>query len=190
MGVRRFPKGERRLRLFHCPLVASAEAIPPATMKVKQHGCAVRRGQGGDRKAPLSPPQRRNPCVREKTFLIDSTTMSERPAVRSRPSGATQHRCWKEQLGGASEEAQSYWQGRFAACTFVGRVWRNGHPRNSWGVAPNPTRELRPLTPQGGFPLDPFLATRFGRASLIELFSGFSFTFYPVQTCSAGSASP
>ena len=84
---------------FHCPLVASAEAISPATMKVKQHGCAVRRGQGGDRKAPLSPPQRRNPCVREKTFLIDSTTMSERPAVRSRPSGATQHRCWKEQLG-------------------------------------------------------------------------------------------
>ena len=26
----------------------------------------------------------------------------------------------KEQLGGASEDAQSYWQGRFAACTFVG----------------------------------------------------------------------
>ena len=25
----------------------------------------------------------------------------------------------KEQLGGASADAQSYWQGRFAACTFV-----------------------------------------------------------------------
>ena len=34
----------------------------------------------------------------------------------------------------------------------VERVWHNGHPRNSWGVAPNPTRELRPLTPQGGIP--------------------------------------
>ena len=26
----------------------------------------------------------------------------------------------EEQLGGASADAQSYWQGRFAACTFVG----------------------------------------------------------------------
>ena len=25
----------------------------------------------------------------------------------------------EEQLGGASADAQSYWQGRFAACTFV-----------------------------------------------------------------------
>ena len=40
-------------------------------------------------------------------------------AAWSRPSGATLHRCWVEQLGGASEDAQSYWQGRFAACTFV-----------------------------------------------------------------------
>ena len=93
-----------------------------------------------------SPPQRRNPCVREKAAMV------ARPAVRSRPSGATQHRCWKSSLGGASEDAQSYWQGRFAACAFVERVWRNGRPWNSWGVAPNPTRELRPLTPQGGIP--------------------------------------
>ena len=26
---------------------------------------------------------------------------------------------WEEQLGGASADAQSYWQGRFAACAFV-----------------------------------------------------------------------
>ena len=38
-------------------------------------------------------------------------------------------------------------------------------PKNCWGVAPNPTRELRPLTPQGGFPLDPFLAPRLECAS-------------------------
>ena len=46
----------------------------------------------------------------------------------------------EEQLGGASADAQSYWQGRFAACAFVERVWHTGRPWNSWGVAPNPTR--------------------------------------------------
>ena len=68
---------------------------------------------------------------------------------------------------GASADAQSYGQGRFAACTFVERVWHTGRPRNSWGVAPNPTRELRPLTPQGALPLDPFWAARLGCACLI-----------------------
>ena len=57
----------------------------------------------GDRKALWSPPQRRNPCLRKHAAMF------ERQAVRSRPSGATLHRCWKEQLGGASAEAQSYW---------------------------------------------------------------------------------
>ena len=124
----------------------------PVTRKIKQHKCALRSSPEGDRKAPLSPPQRRNPCVREKTFLIDSTTMSERPAVRSRPSGATQHRCWKEQLGGASEEAQSYWQGRFAACALVEHVWHTGRPWNCWGVAPNPTRGAASGLRKGEFP--------------------------------------
>ena len=50
----------------------------------------------------------------------------------------------KEQLGGASADAQSYWQGRFAACTFVGGFLGIGRPRNSWGVAPNPTRDAVP----------------------------------------------
>ena len=110
-----------------------------------------RRGQGGDRKAPLSRPQTRNPCVRE------SASMVARPAIRSRPSGATQHSRSKEQLGGASEDAQSYWQGRFAACAFVGGFLEIERPKNSWGVAPNPTRELRPLTRKGHCPLTLFL---------------------------------
>ena len=46
----------------------------------------------------------------------------------------------KSSLGGASEEARSYWQGRFAACAFAGGFLWNGRPTNSWGVAPNPTR--------------------------------------------------
>ena len=108
-----------------------------------------------------SPPQRRNPCLRERPAMVGSH------AVRSRPAGATMCKWWKEQLGGASEDAQSYWQGRFAACTFVERVWHTGRPRNSWGVAPNPTRELRPLTPQGALPLEPFWAAQLGCACLI-----------------------
>ena len=61
-------------------------------------------------------------------------------------------------------------------------------PRNSWGVAPNPTRELRPLTPQGGFPLDPFFAARLecfslrvGLSGFFRLYSGKGFT-YPTST--------
>ena len=50
----------------------------------------------------------------------------------------------EEQLGGASADAQSYWQGRFAACAFVECVCDAGRPRNSWGVAPNPTRDAVP----------------------------------------------
>ena len=50
----------------------------------------------------------------------------------------------EEQLGGASADAQSYWQGRFAACAFVGGFLEIGRARNSWGVAPNPTRDAVP----------------------------------------------
>ena len=67
----------------------------------------------------------------------------------------------EEQLGGASADAQSYWQGRFVACTFVDGFLGIGLTRNSWGVALNPTRgaasglrkgqtkrdEVPPLTP-------------------------------------------
>ena len=69
---------------------------------------------------------------------------------------------WEEQLGGASADAQSYWQGRFAVCAFVGDFLGIGRTRNSWGVALNPTRDRRegtksPLDPaRGNFPLDPF----------------------------------
>ena len=94
----------------------------------------------------------------------------------------------KKRLGGASADAQSYWQGRFAACALVGDFLWSGRPRKSWGVAPNPTRELRPLTPQGGFPLDPFFAARlerfslrFGLSGFFRLYSGKGFT-YPTST--------
>ena len=62
----------------------------------------------------------------------------------------------KEQLGGASADAQSYWQGRFAACAFVGGFLGIGRARNSWGVAPNPSRDAVPAPCKGQLPLDPF----------------------------------
>ena len=138
-----------------------------AAIKLQLHGGALRRGVGGDRRLRLFSLPPRRLCRDEPPACGKDQLWLERPAGRSRPFGATLHRCWVEQLGGASEDAQSYWQGRFAACTFVERVWHTGRPRNSWGVAPNPTRELRPLTPQGALPLDPFWAARLGCACLI-----------------------
>ena len=66
--------------------------------------------------AGVSPLQRRNPCLRERPAMVGSQ------AIWSRPFGATLHRCWVEQLGGAPAGAQSYWQGRFAACTLCWRL--------------------------------------------------------------------
>ena len=155
---------------------ASSSAIFPATIKVKPQTtpkvAAPKVSKGRSQTSSVfialwSRPQARNPCLRKRAALV------VRPATWSRPFGATQHRCWKEQLGGASAEAQSYWQGRFAACTFVERVWHTGRPCGSWGVAPNPTRELRPLTPQGTLSLDPFLAARLERFSHAVPFRGF-----------------
>ena len=111
--------------------------------------------------AGVSPLQRRNPCLRERPAMVGSQ------AIWSRPFGATLHRCWVEQLGGAPAGAQSYWQGRFAACAFVERVGHTGRPRNSWGVAPNPSRDAVPApckgqTKRDEVPLDPFWAARLG----------------------------
>ena len=50
----------------------------------------------------------------------------------------------ESELGGASEDAQSYWQGRFAACALVDFFFGVGRLRNSWGVAPNLTRDAVP----------------------------------------------
>ena len=133
---------------------------------------ATRRFPKGDRKALWSRPQARNPCLRKRAALV------VRPATWSRPFGATQHRCWKEQLGGASAEAQSYWQGRFAACTFVGGFLGVDRTRNSWGVAPNPSRDAVPAPCKGQLPLDPFSAARLERFSHAVPFFGL-FALFP-----------
>ena len=152
---------------FRCDV---EDAILLATIKTN-YGSVNRRGQGGDRKAPLSRPQARFPLQREKSRNMEvqcegvsgatakpptrlrrgeiprvreRTAMVGSQAAWSRPSGATRHSCWVERLGGASEDAQSYWQGRFAACAFVGGFLGIGRTRNCWGVAPNPTRDAVP----------------------------------------------
>ena len=132
---------ERTFRL--CARADSPSQSPQRTEracrdKSQETWMRTRRGQGGDRKAPLSRPQARNPCLRKRA------TMSERHAIRSRPSDATICKEWIKQLGGAPAGAQSYWQRRFAACTFVGGFLGVGRTRNSWGVAPNPTRGAAP----------------------------------------------
>ena len=53
---------------------------------------------------------------------------------------------WIERLGGAPAGARSYWQGRFAACTFVDF---------SFGMVAHETVGALPQTPQGAPPLDP-----------------------------------
>ena len=55
----------------------------------------------------------------------------------------------KSSLGGASEEARSYWQGRFAACAFVGCLFE---------LSARKTVGALPQTPQGTLSLDPFRA--------------------------------
>ena len=62
----------------------------------------------------------------------------------------------EEQLGGAPAGAQSYWQGRFAACAFAGGFLGIGRTRNSWGVAPNPSRDAVPAPCKGHCPLTLF----------------------------------
>ena len=53
------------------------ERNPCATIKFKPHGCAMRRGRGGDRKAPSSLPQERNPLRNKKMQLIFAPKSNE-----------------------------------------------------------------------------------------------------------------
>ena len=99
--------------------------------------------------------RREIPCFRE------SPTMSGRHAIRSRPSDATICKEWIKQLGGAPAGAQSYWQGRFAACTFVDF---------SFGIVARATVGALPQTPQGAPPLDPARDRRKGTKSPLDPF--------------------
>ncbi len=86
MGVSA-PKGSRRRP--QSPLVTPAGAIPPATIKIKKHGCALRRFPKGDRRLRLFSLPFGRLRRGEISCLRERTAMSARPAAWSRPFGAT-----------------------------------------------------------------------------------------------------
>ena len=132
----------------------------PCNEKIQAWECAGRRGRGGDRRhssvfiAPLSPPQRRNPPATRKASTERRTLL---PMLVARANGrdnveVVDRASW----GGAPAGAQSYWQGRFAACAFVDDFLGIGRPWNCWGVAPNPTRGAASGLRKGHCPLTLF----------------------------------
>ena len=131
---------------FHCPLVAPAGAIPPATKNT----------------APLAG---------ESCCINKSTALLERPAVWSRSCARQYEAGRKSYLGGASADAQSYWQGCFAACAFVDFPFVMV-TRGTVGALPQTLPEALSLDPARGrrkgtkSPLDPFLAPQLERFSL------------------------
>ena len=81
-----------------------------------------------------------------------------------------------EQLGGASADARSYWQGRFAACALVDC---------SFGMVARETVGALPQTPQGTLSLDPARGRRKGTKSPLDPFSRLSWShFHAPSACS------
>ena len=95
-------------------------SFPKATTKIKPHGSIRAEGVKGataDIRLFSLPPCRLRrgeipACGKELLYLAEQQVSR---AHLARQCAAR----WGKQLGGASEEAQSYWQGRFAACAFV-----------------------------------------------------------------------
>ena len=86
MGVSA-PKGSRGRP--QSPLVAPAGAVPPATIKIKKHGCALRRFPKGDRRLRLFSLPFGRLRRGEISCLRERAAMSARSAAWSRPFGAT-----------------------------------------------------------------------------------------------------
>ena len=66
---------------------------------------AIGKPPGRARRREIPACGNKQPCLKDKQF--------------GRAICATQHRRWKEQLGGASEDARSLGAGRFAAATLL-----------------------------------------------------------------------
>ena len=141
---------------------------------------APRRGQGGDRRLRLFPLPPCRARRREISCLRERQAMSGRQAIRSRPSGATQHRCWKERLGGRSCGSAKLLAGTLRCLRLCWRIPLKWSPDQQLGRCPKPHK--------GAPPLDPFFAARlecfslrFGLSGFFRLYSGRGFT-YPTST--------
>ena len=161
-----------------------------------------RRGQGGDRKAPLSRPQARFPLQREKSRNMEvqcegASGATAKPPTRLRRGETScnkkdQHRENKSFpiLVGRAHLARQYVSGRMCSLRALLRERKvTGRDASlpapllifplEWshvkqlGRCPKPHKGRRPLTLQGTLSLDPFFGARLGRASLLLLFRRF-----------------
>ncbi len=122
--------------------------------------CAAK-GWRGDRKAPSSPPQRRTPLLSEKSRYGRQDQQFGR-AHLARHSTGGEKAAWGAHLRmrkvtGRDASLPAPW-----LATSFGAVARE----RVGALPPNPTRELRPLTPQGDSPLTPFGLPGFEHFSL------------------------
>ena len=93
-----------------------------AAIKVNKHGCAPEGVKGAIGKPPCRARRREIPaCGKEPLWSQDQLCGRAHLARQYAAS-------WIERLGGAPAGAQSYWQGRFAACAFVGGFLGIGRP--------------------------------------------------------------
>ena len=150
------PKGSRGRA--ESPLVAAAAAILPAPIKVKKQECALRRGGGASAKPPRRSRRSEIPAFRKRA------AMSERPATRSRPFGATMCRRLVERLRGRVCGRAKLLAGTLRCLRLCWRFPWNWSPEKQLGRCPKPHKGRCPLTLQGADekgrspPLDPFRA--------------------------------
>ena len=111
-----------------------------AAIKVNKHGCAPEGVKGAIGKPPCRARRRETPACGKEPLWSQGQLCGRAHLARQYAAS------WIKQLGGAPAGAQSYWQGRFAACTFVDF---------SFGMVARETVGALPQTPQGAPPLDP-----------------------------------
>ncbi len=150
-------------------------AFSKSAIKAQQHGsrrflngdwkavweCPHRRGRGGERKAPSSPPQRRNPCLRERPAMVGKTSRSVAPRGRAlvelRESAA----------GGRVRGRGKLLAGTRRCLHLCLRLPLNWAHTEQLGRCPKPQQGRCPFTLHGALPLDPFFSPRLERACLI-----------------------
>ena len=140
--------------------VPKADEVGSAAEKIKPGSVHCEGVKGATAKPPCRARRRDSPCNKKDQQQENhvSRCWSVAPIWRDNVQ-VVGKAAW-----GASADAQSYWQGRFAACAFAGDFLGSGRPCGSWGVAPNPTRGAASGLRKGHCPL-----TLFWRPGLVAL---------------------